>query len=397
MKIIVLTLFPILPEDDGFKRRVLNIYRNFPKGIDIFYVSIFKPSITAQNLYNKTGLKCHSTSFYYHRSLLLKYYLKSLLIKIHPLALTLQNNKLQNELGEIIKNINPDYIISESVWPLFAITKVDEIKYIIDEHNIEYLLIKREAQILPLTKIYLKIIDLNTWEHLRRQELLYIKNSQITFTVSEVDKKILIFEGILNAKLKVIPNGVNASSHNEALHHDEKKFNIAFMGALDYHPNADALKIIYQKIYPLIKQKINNLKFIIIGKNPPRWLTRIAKKNPDFMVTGKVPDPNKFLSMAHVCIAPLRSGSGTRLKILEYMALKKPVISTIVGAEGLKVKHGENILLSDDWNDFSNQIIYLSINQKVALQISKSAQKIAQDIYDWKKISNDVFHCIKNI
>ena len=144
---------------------------------------------------------------------------------------------------------------------------------------------------------------------------------------------------------------------------------------MSYFPNSDAVQLICTKIAPKLDDKI---RFIIIGKEPP---TIRKPKNVDFL--GYVDDVKRYIRKSDICIAPLRYGSGTRLKILEYMALGKPVISTSKGAEGLEYINSVNMIIEDNIDSFPERILELIEKKSKRDEIGKNARQLIEEKYDW--------------
>src|SRR6185503_1631121 len=127
---------------------------------------------------------------------------------------------------------------------------------------------------------------------------------------------------------------------------------VVFSGTLDYEPNRAAVRYFAQEIWPVLRAKWPDLKWRLVGRNPDA-VGRYVSGDPRIECTGAVDDAIGYLAPAKVAVAPLLSGSGTRLKIVEAWAAGVPVVSTTVGAEGLPARHGGNILLADDPASFA--------------------------------------------
>ena len=105
------------------------------------------------------------------------------------------------------------------------------------------------------------------------------------------------------------------------------------------------------------------------------------------MVTGAVDDIRPYLAKAALCVVPLRSGSGTRIKIFEAMAMGKAVVSTTLGAEGLPVQHGENIILADDPADFTREVVALLHDPPRRQRLGQAARKLVEESYGWPSVA----------
>jgi len=220
-------------------------------------------------------------------------------------------------------------------------------------------------------------------------EVFVYKYASLVLTVSEKEKEILSSYGIPEEKIKVVPNGVDVEHFdtlNINLEDIKRKYGlencrvVVFVGNMEYLPNREAVKLIVTKIAPWVCKEVGNVKFLMVG----RCTERI--NSPNLIFTGVVRDIKEPLSISDVAIAPLFRGSGTRLKILEYLACGLPVVSTSKGVEGLNLKNGIDIIIRDDINEFARSIIEILKNTNLAEKLKRNAKRSIMD-YDWKKIS----------
>jgi glycosyltransferase involved in cell wall biosynthesis len=182
----------------------------------------------------------------------------------------------------------------------------------------------------------------------------------------------------------VIPNGVDTEyfrpASRVALVRDPY---IVFTGAMDYPPNVDAAGWFCNEILPVLQRSVPHIRLKIVGKNPHPHVLELGKRN-GVEVTGTVPDIRSYVSGSLALVVPLRSGGGTRLKILEAMALERPVISTTVGAEGLEVRPGTDILIADDAQQFVNHIKLLLRSPERSELVGKAGRRLVMEKYDWR-------------
>jgi glycosyltransferase involved in cell wall biosynthesis len=205
-----------------------------------------------------------------------------------------------------------------------------------------------------------------------------------SIVVSDIDKILLkSLEPMLD--ISVVPNGVDTKGYLP-YPLDERGENILIVGSMDYEPNADAVKYFCNQIFPYIKEKIPECTLTIVGKNPPVEILRLDA-DPRIMVKANVEDVRPYYKEALISAVPLRSGGGTRLKILESMALGTPVVSTSIGCEGLEVKNGCHILIADEAEDFANKICNLMTSSMLWHDISRRARELVEEKYDWAGIT----------
>ncbi|MDH7507943.1 MAG: glycosyltransferase family 4 protein [Methanomassiliicoccales archaeon] len=258
---------------------------------------------------------------------------------------------------------------------------------ILDEHNVYWNLLKYGMFDSPFfrgavgrNRFIRKTAAIWLLDRARRFELRCLDAADAVFVTSEVDKShIVCAYPELEKKITVIPNCIDATEYpvERFRKTNEETRNIVFVGRLDYSPNIDAVQTIIKEIAPRFDQRI---RFQIVGGPIPN--VECGRENVDFL--GIVPDIKEVLRNADVCIAPLRFGSGTRIKILEYLAMCKPVVSTSIGCEGLMVENRRNIMIADDTGAFVRAIRELIENRDLAISIGKEGRRLVEEKYDWR-------------
>jgi len=199
-------------------------------------------------------------------------------------------------------------------------------------------------------------------------------------TVSENNTAILDHLNKGKCTVTTIPNGIDeeyyAGSQADSPHNNT----LIFCGILDYPPNYNGISWFVTTIYPMLKKDVPNIRLLIVGKNPVQKIKELAK-DPSITVTGTVPDIRPFYEMSNIAIVPLREGEGTRLKVVEGMAMKKPVIATTVGAEGVLPTSG--VILADTPEEFARETIALLHDDKKAVQLGESNFAFVMEHYRW--------------
>lgn len=260
--------------------------------------------------------------------------------------------------------------------------------YILNEHNVYW-----EFSNFPTFGIKNFVYYKQTFKRNKKLEIQALRDAAHVLVCSERDAQLLIREvPAVKNKFTVIPNCINFEDYKMFLEdyskvpEEYKKTVILFIGNLLYPPNYDAVSIICSQIAPDFGEDV---EFVIVGKNPPNLP---KPSNVTFM--GYVDDIKESIQNSEICIAPLRYGSGTRLKILEYMAMGKPVISTSKGAEGINFTNNKNIIIEDDIDAFSEKIQILLDDKKMRDNLGKNAQDLIKREYDWeiyRKTLHDVY------
>lgn len=216
-----------------------------------------------------------------------------------------------------------------------------------------------------------------------RWEPRYAERFDCCFAVSEKDRQLLL-DANPRLRVEVIPNGVDTVLY-QPLSEPGISYNLLFIGNMSYQPCVDAVLYFCETIFPIIQSEIGEACLWIVGRDPVPEVMRL--KGDRIHVTGRVNDVIPYYARSAVCVVPLRAGGGTRLKILEAMALGKPVVSTSIGCEGLDIINGRHLLIVDDPQDFAQQTIRLLRNQTLRRQIALAARELVVSTYDWDGIA----------
>ena len=251
-------------------------------------------------------------------------------------------------------------------------------KTVLDMHNVEFLLYARQYRILPFG--IEKLIGWTDVLKLKSYERCQINRFDVCLAVSDQDKKVLQNK----SRRPVVPvvNGVDTQFFIPS-QMNVRPCSMVFIGSFSYYPNVDAMLYFCREILPLIRRKNAKAHLTIVGHSPPAKLRRLGRS--DFIdVTGRVVDVRPYLAQAEIVVVPLRSGSGTRLKILEAWSMAKAVVSTQIGAEGLAAEHGRNILIADRTSIFAECIFTLFDNQQLRQDVGFAARNTAIRNYTWK-------------
>lgn len=189
------------------------------------------------------------------------------------------------------------------------------------------------------------------------------------------------------APVMVVANGVDLDYFHPSSAPDARAVEptVIFCGAMDYSPNIDALRWFFESIHGKLLQLCPAVRILIVGKNPLEEVKNYASR-PGVTVTGGVPDVRPYYRRAWLQMVPLRIGGGTRLKIVESLAIGTPVVSTTIGAQGLELKHGENILLADDPDSFANEISQALSDPALLRSIEENGITTATARFGWPAI-----------
>lgn len=263
---------------------------------------------------------------------------------------------------------------------------------ILTNHNVESLRIYRWMQIEK--NLFIKGFLFYQYLKLRAFEQSICPEFDRCIVVSEYDKNYLKnLCGMDN--FVMIPNGVDIG-YFKPEYGEVKKDHLAWVGGMTGPYNSDAVDFFMQKIWSLIKYKVPEATIDFAGGGPTQTLRNKASEDKSVQVLGFVPDIRPIVQRASVFIAPIRIGSGTKIKVLNAMAQAKPVVATTTAAEGIDVTPEENILIADDPGEFAEKIVYLLKHEHIAREIGTRARELIEKKYSWNVISEDIHRTYEN-
>lgn len=296
-----------------------------------------------------------------------------------------------------LKALKPDLVIYENLEAVGFFSSIvrrelPTAMQVYDAHNIDSELWKQlaAAEDNPVFKTYAD-------NALQAETHLY-KIVDAFCCCSEADREKLFALNQGSLPGFTIPNGVDTNAKpfdKNPLKHSQQE--ILFCGSLDYYPNEEGLIWFYEHVFPLIKKTIPVVVLTLVGASARNEKNQRLLDDPSVHVAGRVADVQPFYYRAGPCIAPLLSGSGTRLKILEAMSFGNPVVSTGIGAAGIAAEHGNHILIAADANDFAKQLLALMQDKNLFEKIRQNARQLVSSVYDWKVIGSKLDEHFKSL
>ncbi len=289
-----------------------------------------------------------------------------------------RSEPFQRKLDQLLEAESFDIIQSE--FPVMAMFRYrSPAVNIIDSHNVEYDNFKRMAKVKnPFKKLFYHIEAYKFY----KEETEVCSRQDALLVTSERD--ISIFNQTLPAVPKyLIPNGVD-TTYFQPFTTQPTPHSLVFVGMMKYVPNYDGISWFLDEIFPKILEKVPDATITIVGKNPPESISDRACKN--IIVTGFVEDTRPYIEQSAVYVVPLRMGGGTRLKIMEALAVKKPIVTTSVGCEGIDVENGKSILIADQPDEFAAKVIELFNNPEKVTDLTENGYQLVNDLYRWESI-----------
>ncbi|MFC2165671.1 glycosyltransferase [Acidobacteriota bacterium] len=279
----------------------------------------------------------------------------------------------------------------------------DRYDFVIAEYSVMGQFLHRNSLLPPVRRIMsvhecyylarLKDYHHHRWGKRKLKEAINLKGlKKYEFDMYEEADKVLSLtpqgkEELLDIRatldIDIVPHGVDIEHFSFSKPDSEEK-SIIFVGNYLHYPNADAVLYFSREIWPRIKELSPKLKFFVVGQAPPPDIKKL-EDDPSIIVTGRVDDVTPYLTKSTIFICPVRLGGGFRGKILEAMAIGRPIVSTSLGAEGIPAQNEKNIILADNPEDFARGIEKLLQDNNLYNQISVLGRKLVEEKYAWGK------------
>jgi glycosyltransferase involved in cell wall biosynthesis len=307
------------------------------------------------------------------------------------MALRLRSSGYAGELASWLSRETFDVVQIEGIELASYLDVIDaaaqEPLVVFDDHNCEYVLQKRTflTDVRSPSRWWGAAYSLVQWRRLRRFEAQACRRADQVLAVSEPDARALE-ELVPGLDATVVPNGIDTRKYQpRPASADAASASLVFTGTMDFRPNVDAVLWFLRETWPLMQTEVPDLRLIVVGQRPHRRLGPLAEC-PNVTLTGWVEDVRPYIADATVYVAPLRMGGGTRLKLLEAMAMGKPIVATRLGAEGYPVTDGSELILADTPSDFAEAVVSLLRSPERRAELGQRARVFAEQQYDWSAI-----------
>jgi glycosyltransferase involved in cell wall biosynthesis len=285
------------------------------------------------------------------------------------------SNEFRKALRETLRRFAPDVVQIESPFllPYIGVVRECNARVVLRSLNVEFRIWEGLARTKrnPFRRIALRRIA----KSLRAYEVRQFAAVDAIIPISHDDANDFRRLGSTRP-MHIVPCGVAIT---EPARGAPIPNSVGFIGSLDFRPNQEAVAWIVSELWPRVVERVPEARLSIAGSSAPEWLRR-RMSNIDFR--GTVDDATAFMSTMSVMIAPLFAGGGMRIKVLEAMALAKPVVATKLGAGGLDVAHGRDILIADDAESFADAVARLLCDQQMAARIGDAARETVRSRYD---------------
>ena len=377
------------PVDKGGKIRTYNMLKELKRNCHITYLTLDDDTgdKTARELATEY---CHEVVCVPHRrreKFTTGFYIELALNLASDLPYAIKKYESNEMRREIEKRLGQfDVLICDFLAPAVNVPRDLNCATVLFQHNVEAMIWKRhyEVQTNAARKAYL----FRQWRKMFDFEAATCPRFDCVVAVSREDKEQMERDYKVN-NVYDVPTGVDTVFFRPSGNVERKPHNLVFTGSMDWLPNEDAIRYFTEQIMGRIKQSVPGLTLTVVGRDPYPGLVELSKRDPSVIVTGRVDDVRPYMEEAAVYVVPLRIGGGTRLKIYEAMAMEKPIVSTSIGAEGLPVTNGMEILLADTPESFADDVVKLLKDRTLADDVGQRAAARVRKEFGWDTVAAD--------
>lgn len=386
MKILWLKTELLHPVDKGGKIRTYQMLKQLKREHFITYLTLCDPD-DPQESFAQAGEYCHrlkaiphgatqkfSAGFYYELGLNIG----------SPLPYAIQRYRsvaMQQAIRQELQESDYDVVVCDFLTPSVNLTMPIAVPTVLFQHNVEAVIWQRHYK--NETNKLKKAFFFSQWRKMLNYERKACQRFDSVVAVSDIDRDLMQKEFAIE-RVYDIPTGVD-TDYFEPRQQPANPYELVFTGSMDWMPNEDAIVYFSEEILPLIAARVPQVKLTVVGRNPAERLAALARSNPRINLTGRVDDVRPYMESAAAYIVPIRVGGGTRLKIYEAMAMAKPVISTTIGAEGLAVRDGEDLLIADAPQAFAKAVIAVLEEKAFAERLGQMARKVVCEQFGWNR------------
>jgi len=390
LNILFLSTENPFPPNSGHRLRTYNTLRDAALRHNVFFLGFAK---SMEDLQYTESLRefCKSADvFVIPDDISKKSLMKSLILNLFSIlpytAQKYYTKDMRRRMGEILEGNRIDIVHFDMLHLARYRHDIPALPTVMIEHNVESLRLKRLAMNSsnPVLKIFLYLQYMKLYSFEKRE----CSRFNVCAPVSEYDRD-CISEMSPSANLRVVPNGVDTKYFSPGKEKIVPK-SLVWVGGMKDLYNREAVEYFCRFIFPLIMRDVPDVKFIAIGKSPAPTLEELARTNHNIKIPGFVEDIRKVMREAAVYIAPMKSGGGTKLKVLNALSMAKPLVTTSVGAEGIDITDGVHFMLADDAVTFAAKTVKLLNNPALAKKLGDNGRKRMIEKYSWDIIGRQM-------
>ncbi|MFO0589833.1 MAG: glycosyltransferase [Polyangiaceae bacterium] len=399
MKVLWVKSELLHPVDKGGKIRTLEMLRHLMRDHHVTYVCLASPNDT-QDAYESAREYCHRLVTFpwsepprFSRG----FYAELAKNVAAPLPYVIEKYRQPQMLEWIAREDarhSYDVVVCDFLSPSANVPDRLSAATVLFEHNVETILwertFKNEKNPAKRAYFYAQYLKMRAYE----RRLCHRYQAVAAVSTNDADA---IRDMFRVSDVYPVPTGVDVdffspltdpARPNRPEKPAREKADLVFTGSMDWMPNEDAILYFAESILPRIAAAVPEVKVTVVGRNPTPKLKELAAREPRIVLTGRVEDVRPYIDRSSVYIVPIRVGGGTRIKIYEAMGMARAVVSTTIGAEGLPVKDGEEILLADEPDRFADEVVRLLRDEPARVKIEEAARKAVVERFGWDRATD---------
>jgi sugar transferase (PEP-CTERM/EpsH1 system associated) len=393
VKILWLNAGLLLPLDKGGRLRTWHLMRHLATRHDITYLSFSDPSLSDEHRNGMTEVCSRletvprtdpekgTLRFYTDAARYLRDAVPYAVAKYRSAA-------YRARVEQLLRAGRFDAVVCDFLPPVVNLPGRLPCPSILFTHNVEAEIWRRHADTAsnPIARRLLG----QQWRRMRRFERAALSRFDLVVAVSEADSRSFdrLYPGALRTPVHVVQTGVDTQYFTPVDGQPAVRTHLVFTGSMDWLPNEDGMLYFVREILPRIRRLEPQTTLSIIGRSPTPAVRRLGE-DAGIEVTGRVPDVRPHVAAGTVYVVPLRIGGGTRLKIFEAMAMARAIVSTTIGAEGLPVTSGTDIVIADEPAAFANAVVRLMRDDEARRRMEVAARRLVVDRYHWSAVAQD--------
>jgi glycosyltransferase involved in cell wall biosynthesis len=380
MQITFVSSWYPVPTDNGAKMRVMMLLKALARDHTVDFIGVLGDDITICDARPLEDI-CRSVVLFQNRKPTHVYRFYASLRPIPYSQISTYEPDITSALRSRVAAGKCDIVICGELTAYYGLTIARQVPVIVDELDpSRYVDLVNSASAIHRSRAML------TFVQYRRFIVSLLRQCAGGFVASEEEAK-LLRNLSRSGRVAVVPNAIALEPQVSTGARDSRR--LVYSGAISYEPNRDAVTYFATDILPLIRRQVSDAWLTVTGKADTRAIEGLSQLS-GLTFTGWLPDIRAFIATSRACVVPLRRGGGTRLKILEAMAVGTPVVTTTKGAEGLAVTNGDDILIADTPEAFAEATIQLLTDDALHARIAAGARATIAARYDEKSIGDEV-------
>lgn len=391
-KVLWLSHFIPFPPKGGNLQRSYNLIRELSKTHDLSILSFNQSKIisspellqTAQKHFSEFCKIYDAIRIESEYSKIRKFYLllKGLLPWCTYTVSWLESKEFAKQLDTLISNNHFDIIHVDTISLTPYVSHLKDVKVVLNHHNIESAMMLRRSE--NEKNLLKKLYFYQEGIKLKRLEQRICNKFDLNITCSDLDSERLKNTAGIGDCIS-IPNGVDLDYFQPKATQVKPK-SLVFAGGLSWYPNLDAMTFFLKSVWPDLVRQVPDISLTVIGKNPPAWMVDMQKDYSNLYIAGFVDDVRPYLAEAQIYICPIKDGGGTKLKVLDALAMGKVLVADAIACEGIDVVNNRSVIFASSPTEYIDKIKFLMENPTVCEELSRNGAQLIKDQYGFQSI-----------